>query len=324
MFVKDHLHFLREDAPFYPIIFSGNSLQTPTEYNTAIIHLPADMQTDLNWNPQIEEAKKLVEQGKNILWHLDFGLESLSYSYDHKLQFGSFKLATDTFTKNIYPDFKENTLGVLLCRGEFEEVLSSFGPVQSNEEILKAADIFVDFLRLFFPALPDDILTFLELETSFGQDHAFTYQLLSKERFEYFSLITREKNLFTSALSLEPSSLSLGYMGKEYKKMAKNMPTVGLLFPPDDLFPLVHSDINKVLSKISMIPTRLIYESFLIDEIDGIDRLIVFEKGVSPLGKRQVQGFIAAVGEVITIGKSLGFASERSFEEFLRNRGRGI
>lgn len=323
MFAKNHLHFEYKDHPFVPCIYKGSSQEIPKSYNCALIHLPSHMDGDLDWESQIKRGEELLEQNKKILWHLDFELENLNFPYDHKLQFESLKLAVEAFSSTIYPKFSEETLGVLLYSGELETVLSSFGPTNSLEQILQTVEIFVDFLRLFFPVFPDDILPFLDISTS-QFDQAFVYQLFSKERFEYFSLITEKKDLFTSSLSSDSTPLSLGYMGENYTDEDKILPTVGLLFPQDDLFADVHLEINSTLKKIVSIPTRIIYESFLIDEIDGIDQLIVFEKGLTPSGKRQIQGFLAAGGQVVTVGEEIGFLEEISFEVFLKNRGRGI
>lgn len=339
MFVKDHLNLYLEDRPFYPVIFDGpiqnrSCLEKLLKegYNTLQITLPCDMNSDLDWSRQIELGTLAKELDLQILWYLDFKLEGLKFSYDHKMQFESLKLGVQTFTSNIYSLFKQNTLGVLFFKGTFSEIAQCFKSEQTSQQgsLLQAADIFVDFIGLFLSSLSDEVIPFIKISTNKSEDKAFIYRLLSKQRFEYFTLITDEKDFYSSSISTQNTEGSLGYFGSSYQKQTDKLPNLGLLFPSDELFENTYEKINEVFESLkntnekNLLP-RLIYETHLIEEIDGIDQLIVFEKGLSDRGRRQVQGFCAAGGEVLTVGALQGFVSERFFEDFLKeNRGRGI
>jgi|GEM_PF-1912867 len=276
MFSKTLLSFIKNDKPFYPIISDTQ------ESNTTIINLDCSMGSNLDW--------KVEETDKVILWNLDFDFQNLKFPLEHKLQFESLKLAVETFTKTIYPKYKEQTLGVSFYQGSVD-VFSQF---ENNP------DIFVDYLRLFFSSLEDQVMPFLVFDAEELSDPVKFCRTFRKERFEYFSLVFKNhplKTLFTFTDQHQVSSI--GYIGSNISK-TYSTPALGLVFPPENKIDdtVVHS-LQQAFDYLSDKPFRLVYETHLIEEIDCLDTLITLENGLSVMGKRQIQGFLAAGGQVI-------------------------
>lgn len=330
MFSLNHLSFFLEEKPFYPIIYYGKG-EIKEPYNTYSIPLACHVDSDLQWENEIKKAEDLVTKGKYIFWDLDLKIENLKFPLDNKLQFESLNLAVKKFTKDVYPLFSTNTLGVCLYSGK--------PPLNASvveRDHFYNADVFIDFIRLFLPSLPDQIIPFILFDSCEIKDPILFLDLFSKERFEYFCLgfthAPLPKNLFTTSFSRDNKTLSLGYFGNSFEKKSTNMssiglPIVGFVFPhKDKITKTLLLKVGETLNVLEEIPLRLIYEPYLIEEIDGLDKIIVFEEGVSSMGKRQIQGFCAAGGEVIAVGDSVqGLADELSLEKFPeRHRGRGI
>jgi hypothetical protein len=59
------------------------------------------------------------------------------------------------------------------------------------------------------------------------------------------------------------------------------------------------SNLEKAMQIWKEIPFRIIYESHLTHEWDGIDYLMIFPESITEKGWRKIRGFIAAGGEVI-------------------------
>jgi hypothetical protein len=78
------------------------------------------------------------------------------------------------------------------------------------------------------------------------------------------------------------------------------------------------SKVDQVLSALAEkgVSYRLISESFLTEEWDGIDDLLVLHHCGS-LGKRKLQGFCAAGGRVVRFNEPIGVAEEQPFEEWI-------
>lgn len=275
MFSKTLLTFLKDEKPFYPIISESKNA------NTEIVTLNCSLGSDLNW--------EIKDTDKAILWNLDFDFLNLSFPIDNKLQFESLKIAVEIFTKNIYPKYKDQTLGVCLYQGS----TSVFSIFENNP------DVFVDYLRLFFSSLDDQVMPFLIFDTMSIADPVEFCRLFRKERFEYFSLIFRNPTLKTLFCFSNTDTSFLGYIGSGIPKISKP-PTLGFVFPTEEkISSEINQSLQEVFSYLKDKPFRLIYETHLIEDIDCIDTLIVLEEGLSNMGKRQIQGFLAAGGQVV-------------------------
>lgn len=177
--------------------------------------------------------------------------------------FYSYVVAIEHFVKNIW---SSQSIGVVLYRGGID----IFKRLIPHEDEVEAATIFATYLQRLASFLPDEIKPYCLFDPPRS---AKEVQLISKDRFSHLHL------------SLEEVDYPLG-----------------VLLPTDAYC------LEDVLNKLDAIlkdlkePYRIIPELRLMEMWNGLDSLIVIKGSVSVQGKRQIQGFIAAGGEVKEFG----------------------
>lgn len=269
-----------------------------------LILLPCRSTDDLDWQPLLPTTG--IEK---IEWEFDLGLTSPFFPLDDELHFSSLKLALSRFTNEIWPTFIERTAGGILYRGpaDFASFFKWSAAWQENwlawKEMrpeaseahmrrLFCADAFAHYFQMLAHALPDELPLTLVFETSGCGTAAEIRQILSRERFEHFRVLTREPAAATAVCMPEEALCSGSVLAKL-----------------DRLFASLQE------------PYRVIEEPFLTESWEGVDRLYVLSDALTGQGKRKLMGFCAAGGLVIVEGEPLGLPNELSIEEF---RGRGI
>ncbi len=228
--------------------------------NALWIELPCQPQHDLNWARQLLVAK---ESGRKIVWYFNLGLEDPFFPITDELRFASIALALQQFTKEVWPVFQEQTLALSLYRGPIVD--------------------FVIYFQMLAHKLPDEIPIWLLFEI--GQ-HVSVSEALQKvylEGFEHFKIAIKGK-----ALPID------GYRWDEEKITSHFVEsTTGAVYPADVT---AASNIHRLLDKE---PVRVVFEAYLSEQWEGLDRLLVMPDSLTVQGKRMVQGFLATGGEVI-------------------------
>jgi hypothetical protein len=273
------------------------------------ILLPCQMSDDLSWQGPRKEAEKT----DSIFWQFDLGLSSPYFPLEDELLFQSLVLSLSTFTKEFWPLFQENTEDLCLYRGPIdfssfflwsEKQLSNWEDWKKDRPLAKethlrrlfCADAFSSYLQMLSHQLPDEVPITLILNGKNCGTFAESFQLLSKERFEHFTLKIE-------GLPLTDTSFS------------------ALCFPEESQCSQhILEQLDQMLDLLEK-PTRVIQEPFLTESWEGVEFLYVLSSAVTSRGKRKLMGFCAAGGTVIVQGESLGLPNEVSFEEI---RGRGI
>lgn len=228
---------------------------------TSVI-LPAFLESDLNWSfLQIPEGP--------ILWEFDFGLFSKQLTLTDSAAFFSYTLAIEQFVKTLYSEFKERTVGVVLYRGS-ADIFSLIQLEEEGDPEVLGATLFADYLHRLASFLPEEVRPFCLFEAPHHFSEARFLQLTSKDRFWHIEL------------SLEPSV---------------DLPE-GILLPEDSFFN--EFEFERILSSVEG-SYRVIPEARLVEMWQGLDKLFVIEKAVSPQGLRKIKGFEAAGGEVILL-----------------------
>lgn len=269
------------------------------------IKLPCRITDDLDWKPLLAAIDPLDK----IQWEFDLGLDAPYFPIDDELQFSSLKLALSHFTQEIWPLYSERTSGAILYRGSLD--FASFfswtevqednwrswkeGRLMAPEPHLRrlfCADAFAYYFQMLASLLPDELPLILHFETQGCGTAAEKRQLLSRERFEHFHLVTEESEAPLAVCMPQEPVCSAAVLAKL-----------------DRLFALIKE------------PYRVIEETFLTESWEGVDRLYVISEALSSQGKRKLMGFCAAGGLVIVEGDSLGLPNEISGEKY---RGRGI
>lgn len=108
-------------------------------------------------------------------------------------------------------------------------------------------------------------------------------QSLSKERFEHFSIALRGMHLPIEGLRWDGDELL-------YHKVEGN---AGAIFPK--------TSCERLGALVTIPGVKLIFEQFVSEEWEGLDKLYVIAGSLSPQAKRKLSGFVAAGGEIIEI-----------------------
>lgn len=265
--------------------------------------LPATLDSDLNWQEQIAQAKNLTEQNIPFIWHFDFGFDQ---HVDPTFALQSYKLAVEQFSQQIFPHFpapislycgEAYTVPISNDQEDFLEWLKEINRAESCEtKQVFAMDRFADYLQRigsFFPLDAKLMVTLL------GRPHpslALCAQILSSARFGHLDLQTPDLPFTLRGIETEQEQSSFA-----------------LCLPQDtQITPETLEQIDQLLSKverenlsISIAPEELLHQVW-----QGIDVLLVDEEWLSLQGKRRVCGFEATGGEVLSPDEFLKRKSE--------------
>jgi hypothetical protein len=281
----DHQTFLVDGAPFYP-----------DSENTLIILLPCQPHADLNW--------KVPATSKKILWKFAFDLESPFFPLVDELHFQTLALACKHFSKIIWPQYKEQTLGGILYQGS-ADLSSHFLWNDSQKANYEAwteqnknahpqffcADAFSSYFQLLAHHLPDELPLVLCFDTTSLPSLARTLNLLSRERFEHFLIAVQAPFWPIPSLHFTEDSLSFHHL----------VASLGLCLPKNEsMNEEKFFEIDKIIHALyeSNQPFRVVFEEFLTEQWDGLDEIQVFAHSLSSQGRRKLLGFEAAGGIV--------------------------
>lgn len=150
----------------YPISLTSKSEKFPS----VAIHLEGRPSDSLNWSHALDIAKNEREKGKKLFWIFDLGLERDLFPLNDPLYYGSLQLALKTFTAEIWPLYREESIGLCFYRGKAQ-----------GEE-------FCTYCQMLSSHLPDEMPITLLFQGSFtGIEKA---QLLSI--YEHFQVMFQE------------------------------------------------------------------------------------------------------------------------------------
>lgn len=324
----------------------------------AKITLDGRIKTDLNWSHERDVARRCIDKGLLLLWEIDLGLFShLPLPLTNHGQYLSLGISLDHFRKNIWSEFQEESLGVSYYRGnadfsdqfhwdlEQEESFCTWVqeifhdvslfvseievPIKSFDEItvekcrhslqgkhllsLYCRDVAADYLLHLSTHLSAHIPSYLLLDITHIRSPLMQAQLIDQERYNHFHLVVKGCRWPFQGLiwqddkiisKLPDRSVSVGFC----------MPSVRLCHP--SIYQEMESAIQRLLDK--KIPFRVIPESMLVTEWEGLDYILFDPLTLTTQGKRQLQGFCAAGGTVVSLGAHGAFARELSFKNFIK------
>ncbi len=312
----NHLGFYREGTAW----FYNKSSSFPFEWSDVVLlKLPASLKDDLIWAEEKETAECIVKNKKWILWDFDFQFSALKLTPFDNSAFLAYARALEEFVKWSDP-FSKQTFGVCLFRGGLDFV-SLFDPSRWEEafydwvdELLQsayvghelknsaqqkreekwistdkgqyyfrlfAADAFAAYLHRLASFLPEGIVPFAFFDAGVLDSPTYAAQLFSKERFKHLCLGVND---------WEPSFLD------------KKAPTLAICLPSDPYCDRrMAAELDGIMQDLHSKGTsfRIICEESLTEEWDGLDQLIIIPESISPRGKRKLQGFVAAGGEIV-------------------------
>lgn len=263
------------------------------------LELPCEPHHDLDWSLELERAKNA---GRNIVWKFALGLESPFFPLEDELRFQAISLALAQFSKEVWPEFKDKTVALSLYRGAADlsekflwtdKQRANYSEWREGEDNALARKLFcIDAFAVYFQMLshrlPDEVPVFLLFEPLSSISE--TLQVLSKERFEHFLIALRGESIARD-----------GYIWNERGIFKRTVETKrGIVFP-NKLESM--SLFDEALKEAGSV--KVVYESFLTEEWDGLDSLIVLPGSLGSQGERKLKGFLASGGEVVVRGRGI-------------------
>lgn len=263
--------------------------------NFTCINLDAALKASLDWKKEITASQEAIEQGSKILWKIDFGLfDRLQYSLASQQQFQGLRLAIEHFQSEIWGQFAETSLGVVLYEGSLDKIENlncdsiqtwaferfeecNTNEISTDDNFLRALfcrDVALDYLKQLASQMPFGVDCFIQPQISETMSHIEQAIFLNEEC--YRPLHICELNVNFSA-------------------------NIGVCLPAiTSYYPESHRQLEIAIQQLRLkgFPYRCIAEEALITCIEGLDELYVAPLGLSAQGKRKLQGFIAAGGQV--------------------------
>jgi hypothetical protein len=318
LFTADHLHFYLHGKPFTAVI-QELGLFDPA-CNVVRIELPAFLDGDLNWEKPLKQAQEAVGKGYFIYWDMDFGFGNQIIDIQESAHFLSYTLALQEFTDKVWNDFRNSTFGLGLYRGpldlasrwkwgelsegHFSEWVKEMKGEEDPDHLrrLFCVRAFAEYLHRMLAFLPDILPVFCLVDVSGIESPAMQMQLTSKVFFEHIHLGIKGSDLFLSALAWQTGKSQKGWIGDGSPSLNKGpLPQTAVCFPQPIYCSLdVLGCLDKAFAELGAkkVSFRIIPEELLTEQWDGIDTLVVISDAVSPQGKRKLQGFSAAGGEI--------------------------
>jgi hypothetical protein len=334
---KDHFrwerpHFYFQGEKYIPQIYYGQENVTQ-ESNCVVITLDGSMTSSLDWKSARQKALELPSNIK-ILWNMKMGLFSyLTFPLTKEMQFQSFIIALKHFRETLWKEFKERSLGVILYEGRldfkrgflwdtdqeadfggWQKLHSVTGEISQDHMRLYCRDACSEYLQLLQDGLSDAVPAFLLFDAQSIQDPLTFAQMIASDRWNRFHLAIKRPPFKTQHLTWQGTTIQASHDPKPI--------TTGVCIPSSDTIHSINfQGLNEALTLLIQknIPFRLMSESYLTAEWEGIDHLIYTAVGTSVQGKRKLQGFCAAGGVPVYVGnKGLNISDEISLEQFAR------
>jgi hypothetical protein len=260
-----------------------------------IIRLDAGSTSSLDWSLERKSALSALAAGKKVLWFLDLGLfDRLKMPLSHPSQFLTLGLAVDHFRDAVWKEFRSFSSGVCLYRGSsnFSEQL------QWDEPLDKAFDLWLEETQ----TEKGDFTKHLFCVNACSEYLKQLAERIPEELPAYLIYNSLPEDVLEKALFTNPERFgriqvhaSAPFTWKTHEESK-----IGLLMPPLDAVLSVFLDpFRKAIQEYPS--AKLIPEERLTYAWEGLETLIYSEKCLSKQGKRKVQGFIAAGGEVKNI-----------------------
>ncbi len=275
------------------------------------VYLDGKTNSSLDWS----HVRKEVEHSEGpIIWDLDLGLfADLKRGLEDQTQFLSLSLSLEYFRDAIWKEFKDRTHSVCVYEGsvdfsrnfkwddkqwancvhwlhtqginEWYPDRMTFEKHPEGMDLLRlfCRDTCVEYIQLLANRMPDGLEVSVRL-------HSGDFTLAQEARLFHGERYERLTVLKENVLIQESPQAN-----------------IALCLPPMELCRKMHYEgIEEALHSLTnkKIPYRIIPENHLIMEWDGLDHLLVSPNGLSNPGKRKLQGFQAAGGNIIMLNKT--------------------
>ncbi len=331
-FTQDHFGFYLDEKPFDPKIALSQSVLKQA-HNVCKIYVDLSMNSTLDVEKQRKLAETLAAEGTYILWDLDFKLLQSGVNLHFEGHFNILNRALTHFIEQLLDPYRTNTFGVCFFSGSLFDIdhlyfdrgfesyfhewsqdlcldLSSSVEYANHLKRLYKTVVLSEYIHKFSSRIFDLAIPFVEIDVALEHNLANLYQILSK--FDPMKLILANHSIPIADLSVD---LKEGCFNADKAK-----PDVGLCFPDESVCSeSALKKLNSIIQKLNekQIPYRIFPESEGMNYWDQLEKIIVISDLLSVQGMRVIQGFCAAMGQVIFSGIPLNTYGEISFEDFI-------
>ena len=275
----DRRGFFLKNRPYAPVI-SPN----PQTGQIQRMILDIGLESPLKWAC----GKKCLESG--VFWQLSFGASFASLQEKKSAALPAFCRAITHFLSAYFPDYAAQTLGLCLYEGPL---------------LLKEVPLIASWLQQLIPLFPEELPLFACFAVEKRLRLSQLAYMLSPHHFPYLHI------------GLAEHSSSLGVLQKRsgnWEGKARSKAELGVVLPKK-LTASGDEEVDRVLASFEEKSrlVRLLYEAEMSEQWDELKEIVLFSEKICDRALRKVRGFLAAGGQVTTIGKPLGLIGEKSF-----------
>lgn len=334
-------YFYLGSERFIPKIFESHHSEepVPVEFNAVCMTLDGRMVSEMDWKEQRKAALRAVEQNLKLFWILDLGIFSdLGWPIADETQFQALALALKHFRDTLWEEFKADTIGLCLYRGEgdfskgypwdpqqeenYHKWLQKHQvPEQAYFKRLFCYDVAGEYLELLARGMPDTMQIFAMLDIGSIENPMEIAQLISKERFEKIHLAIKGIESYPlPGFAWQNGRATAGFIGRRVLHVVEEKVNLAVCLPETEIALVAYQvEMEAAFARLheNGIPYKIIPEANLITEWDGLDYLIFSPSGLSAQGKRKLQGFCAAGGIAVSTGQMLELTNEINFQALL-------
>lgn len=303
----------RDCVDLFPQIWMQNPTKRPDQCNGQVIRLDCSSRSFLRWKEEIALALEIAQRGCLLVWHLDTGLNRFCIHRCDEGVIEAILRAYEYFSSKIWPRFANSSLCALLHVGSAGKD-ASFDQIKAMSEIWRTLSSALPLECAAGPLLDVSQLPLSEQLRALHKEHFCHLHLFLKT--ELPQLAALGWNAFHRAgsfWSIPPSKMPI-----EADLESASPITLALLQPKDRgdlrIWQLL-GDIAEKLEELHF-PYRIISMSSLHEQWHRLDQVIVVEPLITLRERRQLEGFCAANGAVISAGGPLGLEIEIAFGEW--------
>lgn len=306
--------FLLDGERFIPYIFDGGLQESvPDSFNAVRIPLDGTLRSDLRWERALASAEQAANRGLKILWDLDLGLFSrLTLPLSDETQFRSLSLAVHHLLDLIRTRFLPVTLAVVVYRGNADLSVGfpwdADGMIRTREledraVRLDCRDHGCSYLRQLIVGWPDAVQPMVLLDAGRIRQPLDSVLLTDRQQYRGFAMAVRGSDWPGRMLGWDRPSVH-GLLARQRLESPTELsqPKIGLCLPSKFAINYDFSALQKCVESNRHL--RLLSEDSLTSDWDGLDVILVDDTTLSPLGRRQLQGFLAAGGRVVAIDRA--------------------
>ncbi len=323
-----------------PIIAeTGYGFVKGPDFNTLNIYIDARPLSDLAWESLESEIETALKLGAKLSFEIDFGLNEKPCFRD-PASFFSRSIAVSLFENRVYKLYKEQIATIIVYRGNgnFKEAICQdvslytdflewkkefFGEEDVTNQMFRlfSMELFMQYLHRLSAPLIDDIPLVALLDLGDSMRPSYQAELLSKTFFPYIIPGVKNACVHFNGFGWQDRG-NLGFIGHKSLSIKEiSPPTLGVVIPEIGKVP--YDFFDKTIHRLveNGIGYQVFPESLMIESWQGLDSILVFSNTLSQEGRRMLQGFNAAAGQVVTVGDSLDLVDEIDSEKFIRSRG---